>query len=198
MFLSISLVHWLVILSAAITITGASTYIRSIFIGKTKPNLVTWFLWALAPLIGVGAALSADADLWATIRIFLAGFVPLIIIVISLFKRQSYWKLGWFDFLCGGLSLIALVTWLFIDLPRLAILLAALADGFAALPTIVKAWRYPETENGLLFIASLISTIIIIPSIPNWNIENSAFQIYLVIANILLVFAVYRRRFLTF
>jgi hypothetical protein len=41
----------------------------------------------------------------------------------------------------------------------------------------------------------LLSVLLVIPSIPEWNIENSAFQVYLLIANIPLVVAVYRHRF---
>lgn len=89
--------------------------------------------------------------------------------------------------------MLAIVLWIFIDLPRFAILLAATGDGFAALPTIIKAWKYPETETGLLYIASLAAVILILPSIPIWNIENSAFQIYLLIANVVLIFSVYKK-----
>lgn len=31
------------------------------------------------------------------------------------------------------------------------------------------------------------------PPIPRWNIENSAFQVYLLVANAFLLFAVYRK-----
>ena len=84
--------------------------------------------------------------------------------------------------------------WGVVNSPRLAILLAAIGDGFAALPTIRKAWKYPETETGLTYVASFTSALLIIPSIPRWNIENSAFQVYLLIANALLLLAVYRKR----
>lgn len=44
-----SFVHWLVMVSAAVSIGGASAYIRDTLKGTTKPNRVSWFLWALAP-----------------------------------------------------------------------------------------------------------------------------------------------------
>lgn len=151
-------------------------------------------MWALAPLIGTGAALYAGADIWATVRIFLGGFLPLIVIVASLVNPHSYWKLTPFDLLCGAFALAALAAWGVVDSPRLAILLAAIGDGFASIPTLRKAWIFPETETGLTYIASLSAALLIIPSIPIWNIENSAFQIYLMIVNSLLVLAVYRKR----
>jgi hypothetical protein len=192
--MSLSFSHWLVILSAIISILGAAAYIRDTIKGQTKPNRVSWSMWALSPLIGTAAAIAAGADIWTTVRIFLAGFLPLLVFLVSFVNSKSYWKLTLFDFLCGFCSLLALVAWLVIQSPILAILIAALGDGFATLPTLRKAWLNPESETKITYIASLVSVLLVIPSIPVWNIENSAFQIYLLIANIALLFVVYRKQ----
>lgn len=184
--------HWLVLLSVGISFTGAFAYIRDMFRGVSKPNLVTWGLWGFAPLIATGAALSAHADGWATVRIFMSGFGPLLVFLFGLFVSQSYWKLSKFDYSCGLLSLIALGAWLVADEPVLAILLAAVADLFATVPTIIKAWRFPETETLYTYFVGLFTASIIIPAIPVWNIENAAFQVYLLIANIALFALVLR------
>ena len=189
-----SYAHWLVILSSIISIGGSYTYIRDTLSGKTKPNRISWLMWSVAPFIGMAAALSANADYWATVRVFLSGFLPLLIFLASFFNPKSYWKLTLFDIICGVFSVLALIVWRLIDSPQLAILLAVAGDGFAALPTIRKAWKFPETETGITYLAGLVSVVLIIPSIPAWNIENSAFQIYLLIANALLFGAVYRKR----
>lgn len=186
-------IHWLVVLSALIQIAGSYAYIRDTLVGKTKPNRVSWLMWALAPIIGVGAAISAGADPWATVRIFLAGFIPLLILLGSFVNPKSFWKLTFFDLACGFCSAIALIIWLVIDSLQIAILFAVAGDGFAALPTIIKAWKFPETETGLAYLAGFASVILVIPSIPVWNIENSGFQIYLLIANTILLFAIYRK-----
>ena len=190
----LSFVHWLVVLSACVSIGGGSLYIRNTLAGKTKPNRVSWFMWALAPLVGTAAAIAAGADVWVSSRIFLAGFIPLLVVAASFLNPQSYWKLTAFDFLCGVCSFIAFIVWVFAGSPRLAILLAALGDALAALPTIRKAWSYPETETGITYIASSISVFLVLPSIPVWNIENSAFQIYLLAVNACLLFSIYRKR----
>jgi len=182
-----------VILSVFVSLTGGTAYIRDTLTGKSKPNRVSYGMWALAPLIGTAAALSAHADPWTVVRIFLAGFLPLLVFLASFINPQSYWKLSIFDLLCGACSIIALLVWAAVDSPRSAILLAAIGDGFAALPTIRKAWSYPETETGLTYIASFVGVLLILPSIPQWNIENSAFQIYLLISNTFLMLAVYRK-----
>jgi len=195
-YLGLSLAHWLVILSTVLSLSGSFAYIRDMFRGKSKPNLVTWGVWAFAPLIATGAALSASADIWATVRIFMSGFGPLLIFIFAFIVPQSYWKLSKFDFACGGLSLIALFAWLGANSPVLAILLAAIADLLATLPTIIKAWKYPETETVYTYFIGLFTASIVIPAILVWNIENSAFQIYLLIANTSLFLIVMRGYFL--
>jgi hypothetical protein len=182
-FLNISLAHWLVIVSAILSLSGAFAYIRDMYKGKSKPNLVTWGLWAFAPLVATGAAISVEANSWSTVRIFMSGFGSLLVFIFAFIVKQGYWKLSKFDYWCGGLSLLALGIWLVADSPVMAILVAAIADLFATLPTIIKAWKYPETETLYTYFVGLFTASIVIPAIPVWNIENSAFQIYLLLVN---------------
>lgn len=186
--------HVLVLFSALLTVFAASAYLRDTLKGTTKPNRISWCLWALLPLIGTAAAFQANADMWATLRVFLAGFLPLIIFVASFWNRQSYWHLTFFDWLCGACALLAIAVWLILDSPRIAILFAVIGDGFAALPTFVKAWKYPKTETGITYVINLIAVLLVVPSIPIWNIENSAFQIYLFATNLILIIAIYRKK----
>jgi hypothetical protein len=188
-----SFAHWLVVLSAIVSISGSYAYIRDTVKGTTKPNRLSWLLWSLAPLIGATIAIFAQADFWATSRIFLAGLMPLLVFLVSFINPKSYWKLTIFDFICGFCSLLALVVWGLVDSPQLAIIFAVAADGFAVIPTVKKAWLFPETETGLSFLAYFVSSVLVIPSIPVWNIQNSAFQIYLIIANTIILFAIYRK-----
>jgi hypothetical protein len=77
----------------------------------------------------------------------------------------------------------------------LAILFAAIADLLATLPTLIKAWKFPETETFYTYFVGLFTASIVIPAIPVWNIENAAFQMYLLLANTLLFLIVLRGRF---
>jgi hypothetical protein len=193
---SLSWQHWLVLISFVISLIGGIAYLRDMFAGRSKPNLVSWGLWALAPLIATGAAISAGADTWGTARVFMSGFVPFSIFAFGLFVRQSYWKLTKFDFFCGALSLVALGAWLIADAPVTAILLAVGADFLACIPTISKALKSPETETALTFFMGLTASVITVPAIPVWTIENIAFQAYLIGINLILFGVVAYGKFL--
>ena len=187
--------QFLVVVSVLLMVWGAYDYLRDTLAGKTKPNRVSWSLWALAPLISLGAAFDANADVWASIRVLVGGIVPAVIFFASFINKNSYWRLGRFDWFCGGLSLAALVFWQLADSPLVAVLLATTANTLATVPTFVKAWNYPETESRLIFITSFTSAILIIPAIPVWTIANSAFQIGLMLTTGALLVAIYRKDF---
>ena len=153
----------LVIVSALLLLWGGYACLRDTLAGRTKPNRVTWFLWALAPLVSFGAAFSADADNWASVRVLVGGIVPAVIFLGSFVNKNSYWRLTRFDWLCGGLSLTALLFWQFVNSPLIAVLLATAANAFASIPTFIKAWNFPETESRLIFVTGFLSAILIIP-----------------------------------
>ncbi len=192
--LGLPFVHWLVVLSAIISIAGFYAYLRDTLWGKTTPNRVSWSMWAIAPLVSASAAVAAGADLWPLVRVFLAGFLPLTVFLASFANPQGYWRLTTFDLACGVLSLAALIVWGTVDSPRIAILLAMTGDGFASIPTLRKAWMFPETETGSTYIASVLSVLLVLPSIPKWNVENAAFQLYLLVVGFLIIGAIYRKR----
>lgn len=187
--------HVLMLISLSISAIGASLYIRDMFKGTTKPNLVSYAMWASAPLIGAGAALSGGADTWATSRILMSGLVPAAVFTTALCIRNGYWKLNTFDLICGGFSLVALIVWLYVGSPITAVLIAVLGDVAATIPTLIKGWKYPQTETGKTYILGLIASMLALPAIPTWDIVNASFQIYLVTANLALIFVVYRKHF---
>lgn len=98
------------------------------------------------------------------------------------------------DLICGVCALIAIILWLLIDLPVYAIIFAIIGDGFAAIPTFKKAWLHPETETGITFFAGFFSTLLMIPVIPVWNVENAGFQLFLLISNGLLFITINRHK----
>lgn len=189
------MLQYLVFVGAAVNLFGAFFYIKETIRGNTKPNRVTWLLWSIAPLIATIAAL-ADGVRLSVLPVFMSGFVPLLIFIFSFVNRNSYWQLEKFDYLCGLFSVLALIFWGITKNPAIAIIFAIASDGSAALPTLVKAWKYPETETGTPYMTGLFSALTSFTAIKVWNFSYYAFPIYLVIVCTLLILAVYRNRIL--
>ena len=175
-----------VILGFLIGLTGSLSYLVSTIKGKTKPNRVTWFFWALAPLIAFVAEIREGVGIQALMT-FGVGFGPLLIFLASFINRESVWKLGRFDFVCGALSLIGLFLWYLTKDGNFAIFFSILADGAAAVPTLMKSHRFPETENYHVYLAAAISAIITLFTIETWNFAHFGFPVYILILCTILV-----------
>ncbi len=184
---------YLVFLGAAVQLVGIFLYIKETLAGDTKPNRITWLMWAVAPLIATAAAI-ADGVTWAVIPVFMAGFGPLLILAASFVNRNSYWKLETFDYFCGACSVLALVFWWLTQEPNIAIIFAIASDGFAAIPTLIKSWKYPETETTHAYTAGLFSALTSFAAIKTWSFSSYAFPAYLVIVTISIIIVLYRRK----
>ncbi len=186
--------YFVLLLGVVANVFGVLYYVRDTWHGQTKPNRITWLMWSLAPLIGTVAALS-DGVSWATLPVFMTGFGALLIFLASFVNPLSYWKLGILDYVCGLLSALALVLWWITKEPNIAIVFAITSDGVAAVPTLIKSWKYPETESVVAYMAGLLSALTSFAALKLWGFSELAFPVYLVIANAILVFAVWKHKF---
>jgi len=175
-----------VFLGAAIFFFGSIGYFVDTIKGKVKPNRVTWFIWSLAPLIAFIAQLKQGVGIHQALLTFMVGFIPLIIFIASFVNKKAYWKIGKLDIICGVLSLVGLFLWYITGTGIIAIFFAILADGLAAFPTVIKSFKFPETENWILYFANAISAGITLLTIKIWNPETFAFPLYILLLTLLL------------
>ena len=181
-----SMLHFLV---------GELLYVRNTLLGKSQPNRVTFFLWAFIPAIAIAAGLSAG-ETWSLLPVFMVGFGPFLISLASFWNPRAYWKLGTFDYTAGVLALLAIVLWLLIDEPATAVFFSILADGFAGLPTLIKAWKHPETETGVAYAFATLNAIVGSTLVVSYDFTNFGFLAYTVAINFCLAFFVYRKNLL--
>lgn len=169
-----------VLVGALLNLLGSTTYAFNTLKGKTKPNRMTWFLWALAPLIAFSAQINEGVK-WESIMTFMVGFGPLIIFLTSFVNRKAYWKITKFDIGCGLLSVMALVLWLVTGTGLVAIIFSILADLIAGIPTLVKAYKQPETEHHSVFRNGALSATITLLTIQTWSFANYGFALYILL-----------------
>ena len=174
-----------VLLAAGISFLGGLTYLVATLKGSVRPNRVTWFMWSLAPLVAFAAELQQGVGLQA-LATFMAGFNPLLILIASFVNPASAWRLTRFDACCGCLSLAGLGLWYLTRAGDVAIVFAILADGLAAVPTLIKAAVAPESENYLGFLAFTISAAITLLTVSVWNFATYGFPLYLCLIGLLL------------
>lgn len=169
-----------------IHIWGQVSYVLTTVKGKTQPNRVSWLLWAVIAFIIFSAQIDEGVGV-QVILTFIAGLGPLAVFIASFINKRAYWKISNLDIFCGVLSVLAIAIWLATGSGVYAIGLGILADFLASIPTIVKSYNHPESENVAIFRNALIGSIITLLTINNWSFSVYAFALYLLLVNILLV-----------
>src|SRR3989338_5293375 len=108
--------EYFVIIGSIIFFFGSISYFIETIQGKVKPNRITWFLWALAPLIAFYAQIKQGVGIQSLLT-FTVGFIPILIFLASFVNKKSYWKITRLDWLCtilsvgGGNSLASYESW---------------------------------------------------------------------------------------
>ena len=179
----------------ATAFAGSSKYIFDTIRGKTKPNRVTWLIWAIAPVIATAVALS-DGVGWAILPAFMSGFCPFLIFLASFFNKNSYWRLSGLDYACGALAVASLVFFAVSRDTVLTIILTILVDTFAAIPTLIKSYKYPETESGLFYAIGMLTQATGFIAMQTWSFSEYAFGIFVFALNAVLAVLIYANRFL--
>lgn len=174
-----------VIVGSLINFIGGLSYLIDTVKGKTQPNKVTWFLWAVAPLLAFSAQIKQGVGL-QSLMTFTVGFNPLLIFIASFVNKKAQWKIGKLDIFCGILSVCGIALWQITQIGNLAIFFGILADGTAAIPTIVKSYFKPESENYKVFLFAAINAIITLLTIKIWRFEYFAFPVYILSICVLL------------
>lgn len=167
-----------VIVGILVNLLGNTSYVVDMFRGKAQPNRVSWGLWALAPLIAFVAELKQGVGIQSLLTLNVA-FFPAIVFLLSFFIKKSYWKLEKLDIICGILSLFGLLLWYITQVGNIAIFFSIIADALASFPTLVKAYKYPETENAIAYFGSAIAGMITLLTITKWDFQDFGYPLYI-------------------
>lgn len=174
-----------VIVGALFSVIGTISYLVDTLKGKAKPNKVSWALWALAPMIAFGAEISQGVGL-QSLMTFMVGFGPLLVFIASFINKKAYWEIHKLDIVCGSLSLLGILLWVITKVGNIAIFFSILADGLASVPTVVKSWRFPNTESSTIFLFSGVNATLTLLTIETWNFQHYAFPVYILAIDVLL------------
>jgi hypothetical protein len=174
-----------VILGTLIGAIGSVAYLIDTVKGKVKPNRVSFLLWSIAPLIAFAAQMKQGVGLEALMT-FSTGFLPITVFIASFVNKKAEWKVTRFDLGCGLLSIVGLILWLITKVGNIAIFFSIVADGLAAVPTIVKSYKYPDTELAWPWIATVFGVVLTLLTLKELTFANSGFIVYILLVNSLI------------
>lgn len=163
------------ILAGILALAGYIPYIISILQGKTQPNRATWFIWTI---IGGLLAFSyiAEGDqhsIWLPLGYF---FGPLITAILSL--RYGYATWTKLDTFCIVAAIISIVPWVLSDNATFTLIINVFIDSIGAIPTLVKTYKEPETEDFTAWLIFFIANTMQLFAISTWSLP-AIYPIYL-------------------
>lgn len=186
--------YYIVYLSIINSTASSYLYIRDTLKGETKPNKVSWFIWAIAPLIA-SFLLFFETKSLSALPLFVSGFTSFLIFLASFKNKNAYWELGKLDYLCLFFALCSLVAWLGFDEGFLATLFAILVDLIAFVPTYVKSWQSPETENLAPYLSGIFNSLLSLLTITTFTFLTYGFAFYFFLGCLVeIAIVLYRKR----
>ncbi len=171
-----------VLLALPLSVIGGGNYLRETWRGNTQPHRVTWGLWGVEGILAFVVEIQQHVGLVSLLTLLL-GFVPCLVLVASFRNPHAVWKIDWIDTVCGVVSLAGLVFWLFVNQPTVALVAFATADTIAALPTIRKSWRSPESETSSAFLLGSLQCLIALLALRQWTTAGALFPFMVMVAD---------------
>ncbi len=167
-------------------LTAGGGYLISTLRGKAKPNIVSWSLWSLTALIAFAAQIYKGGGSEALVTLAIA-FGPLAVIAVAVLKGAQSLTLTRLDVWCLSLAIAGIILWIRTKDPLLALLMSIVADILASIPTVVKSYLTPQTESAAAYSLSIISMIVTLLTIRQWNVMSWAFPLYILVINLTFV-----------
>jgi hypothetical protein len=161
---------------AGLNVVAGLIYVAAVVRGRARPNRVTWLVSGMAGWIAVTSQVSHGVVLPALVAGVVA-LVPTLILAASLTQRGNGWTLTRLDRVCLAAALVGVVVLVTVSGPE-AIIAAMVVHALGALPTVVKAYRTPETENHIPFTAGMINAACTLGALDQYSFAAAAFPAY--------------------
>lgn len=167
----------LAIISGIVQILSVVPYVRDMFWGRTRPNIVSWSLWTVLQSIALAAQLSAGFS-WSMLLLAAMTLNTAFVVVLAA-RGYGYRQYGGLDYTCGVIGAAAIVLWLITGQPLAALTLSVLADFIIAIPTVAKTIRDPHSETLLSWFLVAVASAFTLLSITEFTPSNLLYPSYL-------------------
>jgi hypothetical protein len=179
------------ILSSVLTIAAVIPYLVEVVKGKTKPRIVSWFIWTLLTGIASVAAL-VDGQYFTAILLFSAVVETLAVVILG--WKNGDRKIERIDAVCLIGAIIGIILWQIFNSPAIAVIATVSIDLVGGAPTLIHSWKSPNEETWITFFLSFLGAACTLLIVNEWSITSVVYPIYLVVINILFSSVIIIRR----
>ena len=114
---------------------------------------------------------------------FVLGATPLVVCALAVAKGRAESGGTGLTIGCAAITIIGVVLWQLTDNPVLAVLFCIIADLFASLPTLVKAYIDPSSEYPLPYLMSATAMVVTLLTVESWTFTVYGFPLYMLMVN---------------
>lgn len=168
------------IIAALLAIVGNIPYLKDIISKKIQPHPYTWFVWSIVSLITFFGQITKGAGIGA-LPTAASEIFTIIIFIYSL--RYGFKDIKKIDTFFLILALLGIIPWIFLRDPTISIIIAVCIDLIAFVPTIRKTWKYPKTENPILYGMNVLRHILALFSMQTYNVATTLHSIAMIVTN---------------
>ncbi len=179
------------VLSVIIGLSAFGTYIKDIFLKRTKPHAYTWLIWALTQGTATAGLLYGNGGLGA-IELVIGTMLVLVVFVFSL--RHGTKNITKSDTAVLILALLAIFVWWQLHNPVAAVLMVSAIDAFGYIPSFRKSWQDPWSETLLSWGLFSVGNLCSLAALTEYNLLTVTYLITISSFNIMLMILCLLRR----
>lgn len=181
----------LLAVSALLTILCVVPYIRDTLQGRTKPQIVTWFVWSMLTAIAAVASFADDSFASGMLGVFASVSTALVVIV---GWRQANRNFETLDVVCFIAALVGLGVWWASSTALAALFIVMAIDLVGAVPTLRHITKKPFEETAKTFAMAGMGGFFALLAVDELTVEEAAFPVYISLINLVFVLAILMRR----
>jgi hypothetical protein len=116
----------------------------------------------------------------------------IVILLLSLKKGMGGWETT--DKIVLAMTLFSLLIWKTTNNPLLGLIMSMVTDFIGVIPTFIKTWKWPETEEWKFYMSDVVSSTFSLLSIAHYTLATTSFPAYILFINALGVVLILGRR----
>lgn len=170
----------LAIVSGLLALGSFIPYVITTLQGTTRPNRVTWWIWTLQGWILTSTYYLSGGE--HTIWLPLADTILVTVVALLSFRygEAGHTRIDTISLMGAGISIL---LWVTLGSPLTALYFGILVSLMGAVPTIVKTYRAPETENSLSWGIFSVAATINLFALPVVLSAENVYPLYLLLIN---------------
>lgn len=174
-------------LSGLAIVSSFIPYIRDIFLGKTKPERISWLIWTILGAISFSSQLSEGASY----SLFLPGIQALgdllIFILAIKYGLGGFLKRDIIALVGAGASLI---LWYITQEAAVALFIVIFIDAIGVVLTVLKSYENPETETVSAWALTSLAGFFGCLAVGTFDLVLLAFPFYIFIGCLAIIVAI--------